>query len=121
MNQIYKKIVVGLIFFTLATSLSSCGGLGSKTILLSINDNKERVLEVMGTPDDRQLQGENEAWQYCKTGAGFGYNDHTIIWIYQGKITGLSAYKSYGGYCVANIRQVTWQNAPDSTIEVRNR
>jgi hypothetical protein len=45
--------------------LAACGSLEKKAVLLNLGDTKEQVLAVMGPPDDRQLKGENEAWQYC--------------------------------------------------------
>jgi hypothetical protein len=84
------------LFFTLiaASFLTACGSLERKSIMLNVGDSKEQVLSVMGTPDDRQLQGENEAWQYCQTGAGFGYHDYRTIWFFRGKVTGINSYKS---------------------------
>lgn len=101
--------------------LSGCGTLDNKTILLNPGDTKERVLEVMGPPSDRQMSGSNEAWQYCQLGASFGSNDHKIIWLTSGRVTGISSYKSYSAGCTANYKQINWQRAPDSVIEVRQR
>ena len=52
--------------------LLSCGTLDDKTILINAGDSKEDVLSILGTPQDRQFKGSNEAWQYCVSGAGFG-------------------------------------------------
>ena len=77
----------------------------------------------MGEPDDRQFKGKNEAWQYCQTGAGFGYHDYRVIWFYDGKITGVNSYKSNraGASCVTDIKPIKWDEAPDVKIEVRER
>jgi hypothetical protein len=82
--------------------------------LIGIGDDKERVLKIMGPPDDRQLRGSNEAWQYCQTGAGFGYHDYRVIWLYNGKVTGITSYKSNraGSSCMTDIRSVRWEEAP---------
>ena len=101
--------------------LSGCGTLDNKTILLNAGDSKERVLEVMGTPQDRQISGINEAWQYCVSGASFGSNDHKIVWIQSGHVTGVSTYKSHAAGCTANMKEINWQSKPDSVIEIRNR
>lgn len=37
--------------------------LEKKTIQINTNDGKSRVLEIMGTPEDRQFLGQNEVWQ----------------------------------------------------------
>ena len=113
------------IIFLSALSLivSGCGSLEKKSALLNLGDNKEQVISVMGHPDDRQLKGSNEAWQYCQTGAGFGYHDYRMIWLYQGKVTGINSYKSSrpASSCLTDIKQIRWEDAPNTTIEIRNR
>lgn len=96
---------------------------GKKTVLLNSGDGKERVLAVMGVPDDRQLKGDSEVWQYCQTGAGFGYHDYRMIWFSSGKVSGVNSYKSTrpASSCVTDIRPVRWEEAPSTTIEIRNR
>ena len=76
-----------------------------------------------GKVNDRQLKGNNEAWQYCQTGAGFGYHDYRIIWFRAGKVTGLNSYKSSraGSSCVTDIKPIKWEEAPDATVEIRHR
>jgi hypothetical protein len=113
------SLVVGVF----AAFLSACGGLESKAVLLNVGDTKQQVLAAMGPPDDRQLRGENEAWQYCQTGAGFGYSDYRTIWFYRGRMTGMNSYKSSraGSSCVTDIRPIRWEEAPNTTIEIRNR
>lgn len=103
--------------------LVACGSLEKKAILLNLGDSKEQVLAAMGPPDDRQLNGENEAWQYCQTGAGFGYHDYRTVWFYRGQVTGINSYKSSrpGSSCVTDIKPIKWEEAPDATIEFRKR
>jgi len=98
-----------------------CGTLDNKTILISAGDSKQKALEIMGTPDDRKLQREKEAWQYCVSGAGFGYNDHKIIWFNSGRVTGITSYKTRQTGCTGSIRSVRWENAPDYILETRAR
>ena len=69
-NMKYLKTALGICIIFI---LTACGTLDSKTILLNAGDSKKKVLEVMGVPQDRQLQQMQEAWQYCISGAGFGY------------------------------------------------
>lgn len=107
-------------------ALAACGGLETKSALVNAGDDKPTVLATMGTPDDRQLKGTQEAWQYCQTGAGFGYHDYRVVWFNAGRVTGITSYKATGGEaigksCMAAMRQVDWVNAPDITVEVRER
>ena len=112
-----------VLFILWALFLSSCGSLDKKSALINPGDNKEQVLKIMGPPDDRQFKGRDEAWQYCQTGAGFGYHDYRTIWFYNGKVTGINSYKSTraGTSCVTDIKAVRWEDAPDRTIEIRER
>jgi hypothetical protein len=103
------------------TLLIACGTLDSKTMLLNVGDSKEQVIKVMGTPDDRQVKGVYEAWQYCVSGASFGSNDHKIIWIQSGLVTGINSYKSRSAGCTSGMREVRWESAPNAVIEVRPR
>lgn len=109
------------IFLLLVSTLMGCGTLETKTILLNVGDSKERVLEIMGTPQDRQLRGQQEAWQYCISGAGFGYNDYRTIWFNAGRVTGITSYKNSVTGCAGGFRTVNWESAPDSVLEIRTR
>jgi len=101
---------------------AACGTLAEKTALISIGDSIDEVIRVMGSPPDRQLHGKNEAWQYCISGAGFGWNDHRVIWFYDGIVTGISTYTTSVTGCRGGIRHVRWEDAPEpknvSTAEV---
>jgi hypothetical protein len=48
-------------------------------------DDKDRVMVVMGSPGDRQFQGDHEVWQYCQAGARSGYHDYRMVWSYHGE------------------------------------
>jgi hypothetical protein len=109
-----------------AALLAGCGGLETKSALVNVGDDKNTVLEAMGTPDDRQARGTYEAWQYCQTGAGFGYHDYRVVWFSDGRVAGITSYKATGveaagKSCMAAMRQVDWLEAPDITVEVRDR
>ena len=98
---------ITLLIATITLFLVACGSLEKKSALIGIGDDQEHVLKILGPPGDRQLKGSNEAWQYCQTtGAGFGYHDYRIIWLYNGKVTGITSYKSSreGASCVRDIR-----------------
>ena len=111
--------IIATVFFSLL--IASCGTLDKKTILLNVGDTKQAVIDVMGAPMDRQISGAKEAWQYCVSGAGFGWNDHKIIWFNTGRVTGINSYKSQVTGCQGGIGPVRWESAPDSVIEIRQR
>ncbi|RMG57685.1 MAG: hypothetical protein D6717_04370 [Gammaproteobacteria bacterium] len=101
--------------------IGGCGTLDKKTILINPGDSRERVLNIMGPPYDRQFKGNKEAWQYCVSGAGFGYNDHKIIWFTNKKVTGITTYRTHRSGCTGAVKTIRWEEAPDYTIEIRNR
>ncbi|MEI8015297.1 MAG: CsgG/HfaB family protein [Nitrospira sp.] len=103
---------IAAIALVLSLFVASCGTLDSKTILLNVGDSKARVLEVMGPPKDRQIHGQQEAWQYCVSGAGFGWNDHKIIWLNAGRVTGINSYRSGVTGCSGGIEPIRWGSAP---------
>lgn len=107
--------------FAIGILIASCGTLEKKSILIDVGDNKQKVLGIMGTPEDRQVQGPREAWQYCVSGAGFGYNDHRIVWFRSGVVTSITSYRTRSTGCTGAIRSVHWESAPDSVIEIRSR
>lgn len=115
------KSYVGCIFIFLAFYLLGCGTLDDKTVLIDAGDTKEEVIELLGSPQDRQFQQAQEAWQYCVSGAGFGYNDHKIIWFNEGLVTGITSYKTTRSGCAGAFKTITWEEAPDFSIETRER
>jgi len=117
MKKTTLSIMTGVILLT-----SACVNLAKKTLSINPGDTKEQVLAVMGAPPDyRQFRGKDEAWQYGQTGAGFGYNDHRVIWFYDGRVIGITSYRSSGTTAGGGMRQINWEEKPDTTIEVRRR
>ena len=95
--------------------------LENKTIQIDRGDDKATVLAIMGTPQDRQFLGDYEVWQYCVTGAGFGYHDYRVIWFKPDNVVGVTSYKDQtpGSSCRGHFRELRGEDAPDYTVEVR--
>lgn len=106
-----------------ATMLTACGTLEKKASLINPGDTREQVLAAMGSPGDRQFRGKDEAWQYGQTGAGFGYHDFRVVWFHDGRVTGLTSYKDHtpASSASSHFKPISWEDAPDRTIEVRVR
>ena len=115
-----RTSIISVVLF-LSLFMVGCGTLEQKTILLNVGDSKERVLDVMGPPQDRQINGQQEAWQYCISGAGFGWNDHRVIWFNAGQVTGINSYRSGVSGCRGGIQPAHWESAPNSILEIRQR
>jgi hypothetical protein len=114
--------IIKIIFpITLMLLALGCGTLDNKTILINNGDTKAQVLDLMGTPRDRQMKGEQEAWQYCVSGAGLGWNDHKIIWFEKGHVTGINSYRTNVSGCAGGIQPIRWESAPNAVIELRQR
>ena len=88
--------------------------LANKTIQINKGDDRTKVLQVMGTPQDRQFLGDYEVLQYCITGAGFGYHDYSAIWLRSGKVAGITTYKDHtpGSSCRGHLRTLRTEDAP---------
>lgn len=113
-----KKIV----FISIAFFLSACASVNQQFFTINAGDLKESVLAKMGTPDDRQFKGKNEAFQYCTTGTSFGQSTFNIVWFYDGKVTGANTYTvAHAGSCMGHFRPINWENAPDRIVEIRER
>jgi hypothetical protein len=112
-------IIAGLFFWGCASTSSMV----RNSISVTPGQAKEEVLSVMGTPKDRQFQGKDEAWQYCATDySGFGADQYIVVWFYDGKVTGLTSYKNQMmGNCESFFKTIKWEEAPDRSIEFRNR
>lgn len=93
-----------------------------RTALVNPGMDKEKVLEILGTPGNRQFKGKDEAWQYCQTSVWGTTDKFVVIWFYDGKVTGMNTYtQSQVGMCDSFFKTVNWEDAPDKTIEFRGR
>ncbi len=93
-----------------------------KLVLINNGMTKSQVTEILGPPKDRQFKGEDEAWQYCQS--GMSTFEFTIIWFYNGQVTGMNTYKTYTCptfKCEKCFREVNWNEAPDRIIEIRSK
>lgn len=106
-----------------AMVLSACAGpaeLMSKSIQITPGMTTQELQSLMGPPQNRQFSGTNEAWQYCATGAVS--DDYLLVWVNSGTVTGLQTYKNTEtGMCTSFFQTVEWEDAPDASIEIRQR
>ena len=115
--RILKLVLVIL----LIAVLSSCAGVKNRALQIDTGISKDRVTEVMGTPDDRQFSGSYEAWQYSMV-VSIGVCDYTVIWFNEGKVTGITSYRNFSTLgCRHGLKSINWQEAPDRIIEIRTR
>jgi len=109
-----------MVCIAFALTIVSCRTmeLANKTIELNKGDDRAKVLQIMGTPQDRQFLGDYEVLQYCITGAGFGYHDYSAIWLRSGKVVGITTYKDHtpASSCRGHFRSFQVKDAPDSNV-----
>lgn len=75
----------------------------------------------MGAPDDRQFQGNMEAWQFSAI-TTIGVCEYTVIWFTNSKVTRMNAYRNQSSAgCRAGLKTIRWEDAPTATLEIRNR
>ena len=78
-----------------------------------------QVRAVLGEPQDRQLRGNQEAWQYCET--GLLQDTFVIVWFADSKVTELRTYHNAVGdrgfFCQSHLRAITWDEAPEARRE----
>ncbi|MAF91164.1 MAG: hypothetical protein CL674_14545 [Bdellovibrionaceae bacterium] len=114
-----KNLTLLISLFLVSCASSS---LSKKTALISNGDSKQTVMNLMGPPENRQMKQEKEAWQYCET--NFNQYQFLVIWLEDSKVSGISTYIKGGrpfSFCTSNFNSIRWEDAPDTTIEVRNR
>jgi len=105
-----KKIIFGLSLLL----LTSCGSskLNDKAVQVEPGMSKEQVLNLMGSPGDRQFQNASEAWQYCSTGVT-GNDKHYIIWFEDGYVSGLTSYSEGSTMqCSESFKPIDWRKKP---------
>ena len=104
-----KILVLTIVMFL----LSGCATVDKKFYTINRGDSRESVIEKMGPPEVREVQGKSEAFQYCTTGTSFGVSTFTLVWIHDGIVAGTSAYKlTRPGMCSFHFEQVNWRNFP---------
>lgn len=86
---------------------------------IELGASQEQVRDILGAPQDRQVRGQQEAWQYCDTGVA--QDTFVVIWFVESKMTGMSTYKNAVGdsgfFCSSHLRSIRWEDAPQITSE----
>jgi hypothetical protein len=112
-----------LLLVMISLFLIGCGPSSFVTNSHRINngDSKTKVVEIMGDPEDRQFEGDNEAWQWCSTDyGGLSGDDFVCVFFYKNNVTGIKTYRSKAyGTCEGSFRTVNWQRAADRIYEFR--
>ena len=114
-------IIVLLMLFLVACASQSAIVKNSAHIKPGMSDGELR--QIMGEPQNRQFKGKSEAWQYCSTAfSGFEDDHFVLVWIFDGVVTGMETYRDNEfGTCDRFFRTVKWEEAPNTTLEIRKK
>jgi hypothetical protein len=99
-------------------------GLETKTLEVTPGMSAAEVRSILGAPQNRQFNGQKEAWQYCQTGIApvDGSDKYVLVWITNNRVVGMQTYTNkQHGTCDSFFRNVKWEQAPDAIVEIRKR
>lgn len=103
--------------------LASCANQAVKNVTaIDLGASKDDVYRLLGQPQNRQFKDKYEAWQYCQT--EFVNDSFILLWFYDNKVTGVNTYRDSVndiGLCSSHFKTINWQDAPDVTVEIRQR
>ena len=111
-------------YLALSLLLSGCagGGLNKQSLQIEPGMPASAVQSILGMPQNRQFNGKKQAWQYCRTSILGASDKYVLVWLYDGRVTGMKTYRNTRlGFCQDFFRTVKWEQAPDITVEVRRR
>jgi hypothetical protein len=98
------------VFLFLAFFIFSCASSQKRSIQVNNGDSKEKVISIMGNPENRQFNGSKEAWQYCDT--SFGHYNFAVVYFYEEKVTAVTTYSGsptpFSG-CEHHFDPVNWE------------
>jgi len=79
---------------------------------ITVGQPKEKVAELMGQPENTELNGDREAWQFCARDGGA--NRFVGVFFHSGIVAKTVTYsRLWAGGCTAQFRPVDWT---DETI-----
>ena len=106
-NRLLMLMIVALVSV-------GCASTGKAVANLEPGMTKQQVLDILGSPADRSFRGSDEAWQYQEI-AGFGQCKYTTVWIWTGKLVGISTRRgsSVAG-CGLGSQEVNWSEMPQA-------
>ena len=87
------------------------------TSLIKAGMSKSEVVDILGPPENLQYKENIEAWQYCQVQRFNPVNKVLIVWVYEGRVTGVTTYQNVGlGACGLYYKTIDWNDAPDKTV-----
>jgi len=128
-----KRITIKLLLIGwFAILFSSCSIMrenNNRHKLITANQHKiekgmlaAQVLNLLGTPCNRQFNGQDEAFQYCYStmlDVNTVDNHYVVVLLYKGAVTGMTSYDEVSeNLCTSYFRTIKWDDAPQNTIEI---
>lgn len=124
MYKSFMKILllIAVIILSGCYSQKKVQQLRQNQILVDAGMSKQEVMTLLGTPGDRQLNGDLEAWQYCSS--SLTTFEFVVVWFFNKKVGSVTTYKTYTCptlNCNQCFRSVNFEAPPDAIIELRNK
>ena len=95
----------------------------NRALSIDRGQTRQQVIDDLGAPRDKQVRGDDEAWQYCRS--GLWLHEYVVVWFHQNQVTGVTTYRlpREGAdpeveplSCSYLFRTVRWEEAPERTI-----
>ena len=85
-----------------------------KSVLINPGDTRERVIEIMGPPGDRQFRDKTKHGNMARPARASATTILEIVWFYDGKVTGLTSYKDRtpASVAAAHFKPIRWKMRP---------
>ncbi|ESQ84991.1 hypothetical protein [Asticcacaulis benevestitus] len=118
-----KRIITAALVGALLASAPAYAGSQkelAQSALIEVGNDKLTVLGIMKDPGNRELNGNQEAWQYCaRSGA---INKFVVVYFKDGKVEKMATYtKKWLGGCGGQYKPVKWDAPVDPREGLRGQ
>jgi len=118
-RQLYLNTVLTLmtLLFFSGCATRSTSDLRRQALQINNGMTKAQVIDILGTPGNRQFHENYEAWQYKSY--GMLEDDLHIVWFKDGIVTGYTTESRKDLPFGFDYKRIDWERAPDYIEEER--
>lgn len=115
-----KLTILSLSAIALCGCVAQSEQFRQKTFLISNGDSKQSVIEAMGAPQNRVINGSLEALQYCQT--GMASDTYVTFILKDGQVTHVDMDDTMivDGFCHARFPAVAWNSGHEYNLYDRS-
>jgi hypothetical protein len=103
--------LIEILFFSGCATHYSTSALRKQALQINNGMTKSQVIDILGTPGNRQFRDNYEAWQYKSY--GMFEDDLHIIWFKDGLVTGYTTESRKDLPFGFDYKRIDWEKAPD--------